>query len=143
MVDEIGVVTEVEGVTAKVLVRKKGMCDGCAVGGTCKSTEKGMEINALNQVSARTGQTVRVSIGPQAYLKESILVYGMPLVFFIAGTIAGKTSAGKYFAGINSDLAAAAGGIIALALSLLLIKIWSGRAESRAGNRPVIEEIIK
>ena len=143
MTDEIGIVTEVEGVTAKVVVQKRGTCDGCAAEGTCESTEAGMEIEALNPVNAKAGQTVRVSVKPQAYLKESILVYGMPLVFFIAGSIAGKIIGQEYLPGINSDLAAAAAGFAALALSILIVKLWSRKAESRAEYRPFIEEIVE
>jgi sigma-E factor negative regulatory protein RseC len=143
MEDEIGVVTEVEGVTAKVVVQKRGTCDSCAAEGTCESTEAGMEIEAVNLANAKVGQTVKVSIKPLAYLKESILVYGMPLVFFLAGAIAGKMIGPKHFPGINSDLLAAFAGFAALALSFAGVKLWSRKAEARAEYRPFIEEIVK
>jgi len=140
--EEVGVVTEIDGVTATVVVKKKGACDGCSISGTCEPTEHGMEIEALNTLNAKPGQTVKVSIGTYTYLKSSILAYGMPLVFFIGGAIAGKDLCEKYLVGYNSDLIAAAAGFAGLAVSLLLIKLISGRLATKEGHKPTIEEII-
>lgn len=140
--EEVGVVTETDGITAKVVVKKKGACEGCTAKGACEQTEEGMEIEALNPVNARAGQTVRVSIGAYTYLKSSMIGYGLPLVFFVGGAIAGKNLGEQYFPGTSSDLIAAVTGFAALAVSLLVIKIISGRAETKQEYRPCIEEII-
>ncbi len=73
MIEETGIVTGVDDVTAKILVQKRGACEGCAASGICEPSEKGMEIEALNPIQAKVGQTVKVSIKPQAYLKGTIL----------------------------------------------------------------------
>lgn len=140
--EEVGVVSETNGVTAKVVLKKKGACEGCAVKGTCEPTENGMEIEAMNTVNAQPGQTVRVNIGAYTYLKSSMIAYGMPLVFFIAGAIFGKNAGEKYFANLNSDLVAAIAGFAALAISILFIKMFLSRADSKKKYRPYIEEII-
>ena len=140
--EEVGVVTETDGVTAKVIVKKKGACDGCSIKGTCEPTEKGMEIEALNSINAQPGQTVRVSIGAYTYLKSSMIAYGMPLVFFITGAILGKDMGEKHLAGYDSDLIAAAGGFAALIISLFIVKLISGRAAVKTEYMPNIEEII-
>jgi sigma-E factor negative regulatory protein RseC len=142
MIEEIGIVKKTEGFTAKVIVQKKSMCEGCTVRGTCESTAEGMEIEALNPLQAREGQTVKVSMKPQAYLKGSMLVYGLPLVVFIAGAIIGKNIGEEYFKDVNSDLVAAITGFSALILSLGGVKLWSLKTEKSAEYRPVIEEII-
>ena len=129
--EEVGVVTETDGVTAKVVVKKKGACDGCAGKEACKPTDDGMEIDALNNVNAQPGQTVRVSLGAYTYLKSSMLAYGMPLVFFITGAILGKNAGEKYFTNLNSDLLAAITGFAALAISILFLKMFSSRADSK------------
>jgi sigma-E factor negative regulatory protein RseC len=85
MIEEIGVVTKTEGVTAKVAVQKKGTCEGCAVKGVCETQGEGTEIEAFNPVNAKVGQTVKVSIKPQVYLRGTILVYGIPLVILLQG----------------------------------------------------------
>ena len=140
--EEVGVVTKTDGVTATVVVQKKGACDGCAAKGTCEPAENGMEIKAVNTVNAKPGQTVKVSIGAYTYLKSSMLAYGMPLVFFIAGAIFGKNIGLKHLAGYNSDLIAALTGFAALIISLFLIKLISMRAATKEEYKPYIEEII-
>ena len=139
--EEVGVVTETDGITAKVVVQKKGACEGCTTG-TCESTDNGMEIEAVNTIKAQPGQTVRVSIGAYSYLKSSMIAYGMPLVFFIGGTILGKDLGEKHLVGYNSDLTAAIAGFTALIISLFIIKLISGRLASKKEYRPYIEEII-
>jgi len=107
MIEETGVVTEVDGIMAKVAVHKRGACEGCAAQGSCESTPEGMEIEALNPVGAKVGQTVMVSMKAQTYLKGTMFVYGLPLAVFIAGAIAGKNIGDRYITSVSSDLVAA------------------------------------
>lgn len=143
MIEEIGIVTKVDGTMAKVIVQKRGVCEGCAARGTCESKEDGMEIEALNVANAREGQAVKVSMKAQTYLKGTMLVYGIPLVMFIAGAIAGKNIGDAYFKNVNSDLVAAVAGFAALLLSLLGIRSWAKKTESKTEYKPIIEEIIR
>jgi len=143
MIEETGIVTKTEGVMAMVSVQKKGTCEGCAVKGVCETQGEDSEIEAMNPVHAKVGQTVKVSIKPQVYLKGTMLVYGIPLVALIAGAIFGKNIGETYFRGTNSDLIAALAGFGALILSLLLIKIWTRSYETKTEYKPVIEEILE
>jgi sigma-E factor negative regulatory protein RseC len=143
MIEEVGVVIKVEGVTARVAVEKRGTCDGCTAKGTCETKGEKMEIEALNIARAQEGQTVRISIKPQTYLKGTMLVYGLPLVLFIAGAIAGKNAGEEYFKDTNSDIIAAIGGFGALILSLFGVKAWANKTESKTEYKPVIEEIVR
>jgi sigma-E factor negative regulatory protein RseC len=143
MVEETGIVTKVNGAMATVLVQKKSACDGCSVQGACESTAEGMEIEALNLVHAGEGQKVKVSMAPRDYLKGSMFMYGLPLIVFIAGAIIGKNIGESYLKNMNSDLVAAMTGFAFLVLSLAGLKLWTGKMESRSGNKPVIEEIIE
>jgi len=143
MIEEVGIVIKVEGVTARVAVEKKGACDGCTAKGTCETKGESMEIEALNIARAKEGQTVRISIKPQTYLRGTMLVYGIPLILFIAGAIAGKNVGEEYLKDTNSDLVAAVSGFVALILSLLGIKMWAKKTESKTEDKPVIEEIVR
>ena len=142
MIEEIGIVSKVEGVTAMVIVQKKSACDGCTAG-TCKSQGNTMEIEALNVAQAKEGQSVKVTMKPQTYLKGTMLVYGLPLVFFIAGAIFGKNIGEEYFKERSSDLVAAISGFAALFLSLAGIKMWAKKAEHDIEYKPIIEEIVR
>lgn len=143
MIEEVGIVTKVDGITAKVIVKKRGSCDGCTAKGICETKGDSMEIEALNSAQAHVGQTVKISIKPQAYLKGTMFVYGLPLVFFIAGAIAGKNAGEAYFSEMNSDLVAALCGFGALIISLAGVKVWAKKVESKTEQKPVIEEIVK
>ncbi|MBI5741481.1 MAG: SoxR reducing system RseC family protein [Nitrospirae bacterium] len=141
--EEIGIVTKTEGLTAKVAVQKKGGCEGCGAKGVCETTEAGMEIEALNPVNAKEGQTVKVSIKPSVYLKGTMLVYGFPLIAMFAGAISGKNIGETYMKETSSDLIAAIAGFSALIVSFLGVKLWSHKMETKPEYKPVIEEIIK
>lgn len=143
MIEDIGVVIKTDGVTAKIIVQKKGFCDGCSAKGVCEPKDGGMEIEALNTVHAEVGQTVKVSIGPRTYLKGTMLVYGIPLVAFIAGAIMGKNIVGEYLTGIHSDLIAALTGFAMFVISLFGIKIWIKKEETKTEYKPFIEDIVR
>ncbi|MBI4698089.1 MAG: SoxR reducing system RseC family protein [Nitrospirae bacterium] len=143
MIEETGVVTKTDGLTARVIVQKRGSCEGCAASGMCESSDQGMEIEALNPVQAKVGQTVKVSIKAQTYLKGAIFVYGMPLAAFIAGVVIGKNIGLNYFKTADSDVISAALGFAALVVSFFAIKVWSKKAETKVEYKPVIEEIIQ
>jgi sigma-E factor negative regulatory protein RseC len=143
MIEEIGIVIKVEDVTAKVAVQKRGTCEGCAASGVCETSEGGMEIEALNQAQAKVGQTVKVSIKPQVYLKGAIFVYGIPLVAFIAGIIAGKNLGEAYIQSVNSDIVSFFVGFAAFMISFLAARAWGKKAETKVEYKPVIEEILQ
>lgn len=142
MIEETGVVTKVNGNMARVIVQKRGACDGCQAQGTCQATDKGMEIEALNLAQAREGQEVKVSIKEATYLKGTMLVYGLPLALFIAGAIVGKNIGENYFQEYNSDLIAAVTGFAALVVSLIGIKAWAKQTEKKIEYKPVIEKVM-
>lgn len=143
MIEETGIVTGVDDVTAKILVQKRGACEGCAASGICEPSEKGMEIEALNPIQAKVGQTVKVSIKPQAYLKGTIFIYGFPLIAFIAGAILGKNIGEAYFKEISSDIVSVILGFVALIISFLIARAWGKKAETKTEYKPVIEEILE
>lgn len=142
MIEERGVVTGTEGITARVKVQKRGACEGCTATGVCETAEDGMEIKALNPRQARVGQQVRVSIKPQSYLKGSFVVYGIPMIALIAGAIIGKNIGEKYVSSIDSDLVAALLGFFLMAITFILARKWSRKAETMTEYQPVIDEIL-
>jgi sigma-E factor negative regulatory protein RseC len=141
--EETGIVISTQGIMAKVLVQKRGACEGCAAAGTCKPSEETAELEAFNPIRAEVGQTVRLALKPQLYLKASIIVYGLPIVSLIGGAILGKNIGELYFKGVDSDLIAAAFGFGALLISFIAIKLWSSKVEKKEEYRPVIEEVIQ
>ncbi len=140
MVEEIGTVKSVEGVMATVEVARKSMCDGCTAG--CKSEDQCMEIEALNQVGARVGQMVRVSVKSITYLKGTVIVYGLPALALVFGAVIGKSVMIKVFPHSDKDILSAIFGFGAFALSFVGVKVWTSIASKKTESKPVIEEIL-
>ncbi len=138
--EEIGIVKATDGVFATVSVETKSACEQCKVG--CKVTDSGAEIEAVNRAKARIGQRVRVELRPYAYLKGSILVYGLPALALIIGAVAGKEFFSSYFKK-DPDIVSAIFGFGAFILAFIGVKLWSMRIEKKIEYKPVIEEIIE
>lgn len=141
MVEEIGVVKSVQGVTAMVLVPKKSACEGCTMG-ACKPEDQGMEIEAFNEAGAKVGQRVRVVVRAYTYMKGTMVVYGLPAVMLVAGAVFGKELMSRMLPGRDPDILSAIFGFAAFLLSFFIIKIWTDRASRKTESRPVIEEIL-
>jgi sigma-E factor negative regulatory protein RseC len=142
-VEEIGVVKEVLGAKALVVVKKKSACDGCAAGAACKVTGEGTEIEALNSAGAREGDTVKVLFRPYTYLKGSLIVYGIPGLALILGAVVGK----EYVAGLvpqaDPDIVSAVCSLGLLAAAVLAVKFITRRIEARKELIPIIGEIVR
>jgi sigma-E factor negative regulatory protein RseC len=141
VIEEIGIVKSVEGMTAVVSVPKKSACEGCTLG-TCTSEEKSMEIEAWNEAGAEAGQRVRVAIKSYAYMKGAMIVYGLPAVGLVAGAVVGKELMSTVFPASDPDVLSAIFGFAACILSFVIVKIWAHKAGKKTESRPVVEEIL-
>ena len=141
MLEEIGTVIGVEGLYARVAVPKKSSCEGCTAG-TCSMGEQSMEIEALNKAGAIIGQRVKVMVHTYAYMKGSMIVYGIPALFLVIGAVFGKEIMPRLFPAKDSDILSAFFGFSFLLASFILIKLWAGKQEKKADSTPVIEELL-
>ncbi len=141
MIEEIGIVKSVEGMTAVVSVPRKSACEGCTMG-TCNPEDKVMEIEAWNEAGARVGQKVKVAIKSYMYMKGTMIVYGVPAVGLVIGAVVGKEFVSRVFPSSDPDVLSAIFGFGAFILSLIIIKIWIRHAGGKAESRPVVEEIL-
>jgi sigma-E factor negative regulatory protein RseC len=139
--EEVGVVKSIEGNTAKVLVARKSICGQCKAG-TCHMAEDGAEMEAVNAVGAKVGQRVRVSLEQNSYLKNVLMVYGLPMIALIGGAVLGKEVFAPMFEAMDPDIVSAMFGFGALLLSIVFVKLWSKGMEKKTGFKPVIEEIL-
>jgi sigma-E factor negative regulatory protein RseC len=142
IVEEVGIIKNIDGMTATVSIPRKSACEGCSFS-ACKAGEESMLIEALNPVNARVGQKVKILMKPYTYLKGSAIVYGIPAVALVAGAVLGKEVFSRYFVRMDPDILSAITGFIAFALSFLFIKIWSTKAAKKQDVKPVIKEILE
>jgi len=109
---ERGTVVSIKTDTAVVQINRGEKCDGCTV---CKSFgESKMRLQALNPIHAQIGDDVEVEIESRHIIRNSLLIFILPLVLMMVG----------YFIGISlsptqSEAIGILGAFTALALALL------------------------
>ena len=139
--EEVGVVIKVDGITAHVSVERKTACEHCTAG-TCSLTTEGAALEAINEAGAVVGQSVRVSIHGYTYVTGSMFFYGVPALALIAGALLGLEVLGSMFPGRDPEAVAAVSGFVSMALSLIVVKIWSRKAERKSAYQPVVVEVL-
>ncbi len=141
MIEEEGIVAEVEGDVAKVSIVKKSGCEQCAAAGVCHPGEEEY-MEALNPLSAKKGQKVKIVVAPQVYLKASIILFGIPMAALVAGAIIAKNITLRYAGELHSDLWAFIAGMICMVVSFFFIRVYNNKVEKTQTYKPVIVEIL-
>ncbi|OGW40272.1 MAG: hypothetical protein A2010_02965 [Nitrospirae bacterium GWD2_57_9] len=141
MIEEEGIVSEIEGAVARVAILKKSACEQCAASGVCHPGDQEL-MEAANPLGAKTGQKVKVVLAPQLYLKASIILYGIPMTVFITGAILAKNLAVRLGSETHSDLWAFLAGTLCLVVSFLFIRSYNKKVEKTQKYKPVIVEIL-
>jgi len=141
--EEIGIVKEIIGSKAIVVVQRQSGCDSCPGGSICKLAGNEAEIETINEVRAKVGDCVRVVLKPYAYLKGTIFVYGVPTVMLVVGAIFGKEYLSKFLPAVDSDIVSALCGFGFFAIGLIFLKILAKRYEDKREYMPVISKIVK
>jgi len=138
--EEIGVVKSVNGVTAKVVIKKTSACDHC-IKDHCDMEGTNFEVEAINAARAEVGQTVKVVMKTQTYIKGAFLLYILPVLSLFVGAIFGAIYLPEAFS-MGQETAAVMGGFLMMFLSFVIIKIVSKKMEKKTQYQSVIEEII-
>ncbi|NLY19811.1 MAG: SoxR reducing system RseC family protein [Tissierellia bacterium] len=135
--EQIGYITNVEGHMAEMEVKRVSACGG----GSCNSCGGSCEVKAEyitipNTLNAKVGDFVEVKTEASLVLSYLLLIYGVPLLFLIVGTVAAVTILEKNGVA-NYNLYGALIGLLVMALSFGFIKLADKKAESKT------EEIIR
>jgi len=141
MIEEEGVVAEIEDDIARVAILTKSACEQCAASGVCHPGDQEY-LEAANPLGAKKGQKVKVVLAPQVYLKASIILYGIPMAALIAGAIIGKNISIRYVGEQNSDLWAFIAGAVCMLVSFIFIRSYNKKVEKTQKYKPVIVEIL-
>jgi sigma-E factor negative regulatory protein RseC len=144
MLEEVGVVLKVEGALAIVKTQRSSLCDGCHSGGFCRALggKSDMEVAARNEVGAKVGDEVRITVASKTFLKASFLVYMVPVTALILGAALGATLGPSLYPRASSDLLPVVFGVIFFFLSFVLMKIWGKGIKGSEHYCPVVSEIL-
>ncbi|HEX9859926.1 MAG TPA: SoxR reducing system RseC family protein [Nitrospirota bacterium] len=139
--EEQGVVIELKGSTALVRMAETGGCEGCSSAGACKAGSESHVLEAVNKAGASMGQLVVVEFPGGAFLKASFIVYIIPVIMLFAGAILGGLFGPGLYSGISMDSWQAVGGVIFLALSLVMLRIYDSVVKKTGTQTPVITRV--
>jgi len=139
MIEEYGVVVklEPEGI-AVVQCQKTSACAHCAAKSACAvglGSDSGVrQVEVSNELGASVGETVKLVTSSDRYLRSSLVLYGLPILFLVAGAVIGLQLGGQGMSLV--------GGIGALVASFFIIRLATSGVNKRE-YMPRIEEIIE
>ena len=142
MSTEQGTVTRVADDKAWVRIRRTSMCQGCKSQGVCSSLggTENMEAEALNTAGAKEGDRVLLEIAPASLWKISFVFYMLPVIFLIAGVVAGLRIGKNYFS--EPELFAFFCGIAGFAVAYFIIRMIAKILEKNKDYMPKVIRII-
>jgi sigma-E factor negative regulatory protein RseC len=139
MMEIRAIVIQVEGENASVRPIGTGGCGHCDSEGGCGSgtlsklfcSNKPRNFTVRNDVGAKAGDEIQVSIPDGVLLRGAMRMYVLPLILLLLGGIAGVGLAGE--AGLH-DAYAAAGAVTGLLLGFLLARLSPGAGRAVASS---------
>jgi len=141
MIHERGVVEKIVLQKAVVKLQRSSGCDTCEARGSCHAeSDKNMLVEVENELHAREGDSVEVSMPARSLAKMALVVYLGPVGALIAGAFAGD-AVGRSLQ-LDSPLASVIGGLVLLAASLLALKGFDRFARSRPEYHPHMTRIL-
>lgn len=135
---EIGIIKEVKGKRASVIIQRSAACGDC---GACQvgKEKMTMEANAYNTIGAKEGDKVEVEMEFVNVLKASFILYGIPLVLFIIGILMGEYLP---ILPIDKALNGFVIGSVLMLLSFVIIKYLDQKGVFSLKYEPQITHII-
>lgn len=141
MVNEQGIVDKISANNAVIKIQRSSACAKCEARGACHTlSDKEIVIEVANNLQAKAGDVVEISVPTNALLKLSMLVYLLPVVALIAGSYGGGALAKSFH--IYSALGSIIGGIIAMCITFYLLKLFDRAALSKAEYHPKMTRIL-
>jgi positive regulator of sigma E activity len=144
MLQEEGIVKKVMGQRALIQTDRKGDCAHCSSRKGCLFMEDGKEALAmvLNPVGAKEGDRVQVTMEEGVFLKNTFLLYFIPVLSLVGGSVLGYFLAGRM--GWNQDVTAFSLGFACLVASFFFVSAVNRRYQ-QGGPRglPRIKMILK
>jgi len=94
MIEESAIVTGLDGDLAMIQMLRQGTCSQCELNSGCGTGAIGRMLGhrsklltIKNNYNLKPGDSVLLGMPDKAYMKASLLIYGLPLVGLIAGSL--------------------------------------------------------
>jgi len=144
MIEQNAIVLKVEGQIALVEAQRQSSCGKCNAKKGCGTGlledslgRKSMQIRAINQCQAETGDEVIVAVPEKGFVKSAFMTYLLPLLFMLAGALLAQqfiTTGSE----ASQDIVALVGAVMGFVAALLVMKSHSKRMEKDEQLHPVL-----
>jgi sigma-E factor negative regulatory protein RseC len=144
MIEETGTIVELKGKhVAVVLCKKSSFCKNCAALDSCQIGDDNQSklVEAHNLIGAEVGDEVKVATSTRSFLQSSFLLYVVPLIALLVGSLAGFFIGESLEGGPDPNLLSAILGIAFLVGSFLVLKIGT-KSLSREKFMPRIVAVL-
>lgn len=135
------VIELVDGTTAKIKLQKHSACAAC---GKCASSadKKDIIVEVDNNIGAKVGDYVEVNMDSVNVIKAAAIVYIVPLIALLGGTIISYGILNFIDIGMNKEVLSGFIGIVLTAISYLLIKSKDRKFRESRNYIPIITKVI-
>ncbi len=141
MITEEGIVQEVGPSKAFILINRSSACAGCHSQSACHPSEhKEMIVEAINDLHARIGDRVQISVPAGSLLKATFIVYFVPVLALVLGAITGSKLAPSL--GMDATLTSILCGVLSMVTVFGIVKRYDKIANSKSQYWPRITRIL-
>lgn len=140
MIEEQAVVIETGEGYAWVETQRRSACGSCTASEGCSTAvlakawgDRRVRVRAISNMPVQPGDSVIIGLAEGALLSGSLLVYLLPLVLLLIGSILGQTT----FEGAG-DEPVLLSGAVGLGLGVLVARFWSRRWRNDVRFQPVV-----
>ena len=135
------VIELVDGTTAKIKLQKHSACAAC---GKCASSadKKDIIVEVDNNIGAKVGDYVEVNMDSVNVIKAAVIVYIVPLIALLGGTIISYAILNFIDIGMNKEVLSGFIGIVLTIISYLLIKSKDRKFRESRNYIPIITKVI-
>jgi sigma-E factor negative regulatory protein RseC len=142
MLREQGIVEKISSWRAVVRVQPSLSCAGCEARGACEvHGDKKLLVEVRNDLEAKVGDTVEISMPSGSVLKVSLLVYALPIVGLILGALSAGIWAGAFH--IPSTPASLIGAGAGLAVSVMVLRWFDRSVRSKPQYSPRMTRLLR
>jgi sigma-E factor negative regulatory protein RseC len=141
MVTEEGVIEKIFRHKALIRIQKSSACAHCDSRGACQViSDREMLIEIANDLQAKVGDHVEISVQEGSLVKLSLLVFFLPIVALVVGAYAGGSLADSLE--IDSTLSSVLGGALAMGITFFALKRFERAFKDKAEYHPRMTRIL-
>ena len=115
MIKEQGIIQKIKRDKAVIRIQQTSACAHCKSRGSCDVTNREMLVEVINDLQAKEGDLVELSVPEGTVLKLSLLVYFLPIIALFIGAFAGAAVAESLR--VDTTLASILGGVLCMGIA--------------------------